>query len=138
MWHGPALSEVLKGISPVAANTRPVASAHSIWEITLHIASWAEIARTRLGPQITRDPPPSKNWPPVPSPSPAVWRQAVERVESSYNDLAMQVEVLEPEALEATVPGRDYTVVAMLRGVIEHGTYHGGQIAILKKALARR
>jgi uncharacterized damage-inducible protein DinB len=138
MWHGPALNEVLKGISPAAAVTRPVASAHSIWELVLHIASWADIVRTRLGPTITRDPPPSKNWPAVPTPSAATWRQAVERLESSYGELADQVAMLDPAALHRTVPGRDYTVIAMLRGVIEHGTYHGGQIAILKKALTHR
>jgi uncharacterized damage-inducible protein DinB len=138
MWHGPALAEVLKGISPAAAATRPVGGAHSIWELVLHIAAWADIARTRLGPSIVRDPVPSKNWPPVPTPSLATWRQAVERVESSYNELATQIASLDGESLRQLVPGRDYTVLTMVRGVIEHGTYHGGQIAILKKALTHR
>ena len=138
MWHGPALSEALVGISPVAANSRPVAGAHSIWELTLHVAGWADIARTRLGPTIMRDPVRSKDWPPAPNPSPATWRIAVEQVESSYNALATQVESLTPYDMGKIVPGRDYTVETMVRGVIEHGTYHCGQIAILKKALARR
>ena len=31
------------------------------------------------------------------------------------------------------VTGLDYTVETLLHGVVEHGTYHGGQIALLKK-----
>lgn len=138
MWHGPAIIELLTGLTYVAANSRPIAGAHTIWEVALHIASWADIARTRLGPTIMRDPIRSKDWPPVPNPSPATWRQAIELVGSSYEALAIQVASLTPDDLTRIVPGRDYTVETMVRGVIEHGTYHGGQIAVLKKALMRR
>lgn len=138
MWHGPAISELLTGLTYVAANSRPIPGAHTIWELVLHVASWADIARTRLGPTIMRDPVRSKDWPAVPTPSAATWRQAIELVGSSYEALAIQVASLAPEDLSRIVPGRDYTVETMMRGVIEHGTYHGGQIAILKKALTRR
>jgi len=36
------------------------------------------------------------------------------------------------------VSGADYSVSNLLHGVIEHGTYHGGQIALLKRALEAR
>lgn len=138
MWHGPSISEALQGLTYVAANSRPIAGAHSIWELALHIASWADIARTRLGPTVMRDPVRSKDWPPVPAPSAAAWRQAVEQIGSAYDALATQVEWLSTDDMGRIVPGRDYTVETMIRGVIEHGTYHGGQIAILRKALTKR
>lgn len=138
MWHGPSINEALDGLTYVAANSRPIPGAHTIWELVLHIASWADIARTRLGPTIMRDPVRSKDWPPVPAPSPSTWRQAVEQVGSAYDALANQVEWLKAEDLARTVPGRDYTVETMIRGVIEHGTYHAGQIAILRRALVKR
>lgn len=34
------------------------------------------------------------------------------------------------------MPGLDYTVSNLLHGVIKHGTYHGGQIALLKRAIS--
>lgn len=34
-WHGPALQEVLNGVSASAAAARPLPHAHSIWEIAL-------------------------------------------------------------------------------------------------------
>jgi hypothetical protein len=45
---------------------------------------------------------------------------------------------MKPEDLQRIVPGRDYTVETMVRGVIEHGVYHAAQVAILKKALVKR
>jgi hypothetical protein len=138
MWHGPSISEAVAGITYAAANSRSVPGAHSIWELTLHIASWADIARSRLGERVMPDPPRSRDWPAVPDPSPSAWRQATEQLWSAYDSLADHVEFFTPEALGKIVPGRDYTVETMIRGVIEHGVYHAGQIAILKKALVRR
>ena len=138
MWHGPSISEALDGVTYVAANSRPIAGAHSIWEIALHIAAWADIARTRLGERALPDPTRARDWPAVPAPSPSAWRQAVEQIGSAYDGLADHTQWLKPEDLARIVPGRDYTVETMLRGVIEHGTYHAGQIAILRKALVKR
>ena len=41
---------------------------------------------------------------------------------------------LDDAALDARVKGLDYPVGILLDGVVEHGTYHGGQIALLRKA----
>jgi hypothetical protein len=138
MWHGPSINDALDGLTYVAANSRPVPGAHSAWEIALHIASWADIVRSRLGEAIMRDPVRSRDWPPVPAPSPSAWRLAVEQIGSAYDALADHVDWLRPEDLSRIVPGRDYTVETMVRGVIEHGAYHAGQIVILRKALVKR
>jgi hypothetical protein len=37
-WHGPAVGEVLAGVSPQAAAARPITGAHSIWELTLRLS----------------------------------------------------------------------------------------------------
>jgi uncharacterized damage-inducible protein DinB len=41
------------------------------------------------------------------------------------------------EHLDQKVVGEEYTIREMLHGVVEHGVYHGGQIAVLKKLVAR-
>ena len=48
MWHGPSLDELLASVSSDQAAARPIAGAHSIWEIVLHVTAWAEIALARL------------------------------------------------------------------------------------------
>ena len=39
-WHGPSVSEVLEGVSATKASQKPLAGAHSIWEILLHKNAW--------------------------------------------------------------------------------------------------
>ena len=36
--------------------------------------------------------------------------------------------------LSERVPGKDYDFRYMLAGAVQHAAYHGGQIALLKKA----
>jgi uncharacterized damage-inducible protein DinB len=132
MWHGPALAEVLDGIEASRARRRPIASAHSIWELVLHVTAWSEIARQRIRGQATGDPTPEQDWPPV-SDADADWPRAIDRLRDTHRLLAAEARLLSDEQLDALVPGLEYSVAALLHGIIEHATYHGGQMALLKK-----
>jgi uncharacterized damage-inducible protein DinB len=136
MWHGPALAEVLDGVTAERATARPIPGAHTIWEIVLHVIAWAEIARDRLKGQSTGDPTPAQDWPPVAAPGPDAWQRAIEQLDTSHRLLAADARELDDGRLDAPVPGLDYSVAILLHGIVEHGTYHGGQIALLKRALA--
>jgi uncharacterized damage-inducible protein DinB len=133
MWHGPALAQVLQPVTHDRAAMRPIPGAHSIWEIVLHVAVWAEIARARLKGQTTGDPTPEEDWPAVSSTSLDDWRIAVERLGFSHRLLAADVREMNDQQLDALVPGLEYSVSVLLHGVVEHGTYHGGQIMILSR-----
>ena len=135
MWHGPALGDVLKDVSYSQARSRPVAGAHTIWEIVLHVTAWAEIARARLRGERLEDPTPHEDWPP-PGATVADWTSAVKRLDESHQALAADVRQLDEQVLAQRIHGLDYTVSTLLHGVIEHSTYHGGQIAILKRGLS--
>jgi uncharacterized damage-inducible protein DinB len=80
------------------------------------------------------DPSPDADWPPIVDASDGAWSRDVERMAASHRSLAALVRTLDDEHLDARAAGQEYSVALMLRGVIEHGTYHGGQIALLKKA----
>jgi uncharacterized damage-inducible protein DinB len=133
MWHGPALTDVLDGVPHERAAARPVLGAHTIWEIVRHITAWAEIARRRVGGEVV-NPTPEQDWPPASEEGREAWARAVERLSTSHRELAAVTRALEDAQLDAAVPGAEYSVSIMLNGVVEHGTYHGGQIALLKKA----
>jgi uncharacterized damage-inducible protein DinB len=136
MWHGSALAEVLAGVTHAEAAARPLANTHTIWELVAHVTAWAEIAHARLKGERIADPTAAEDWPPVPPADEAAWQAAIERLQTSHRELARAVRHLDPATIESKVPGLDYTVSNLLHGVIEHGTYHGGQMALLKKALA--
>jgi len=145
MWHGPALLDVLTGVTCTQALARPLPAAHTIWAIVLHVTAWCEIARQRIRGEATGDPPQEQDWPPVPDAAagasvhaasglPAQWERAVERLAASHRLLAADTRLLDDEKLDALVNGLDYTVGVMLDGIVEHGAYHGGQIALLRKS----
>jgi uncharacterized damage-inducible protein DinB len=135
MWHGPSLAELLRGVSHRQAAARPISGAHTIWEIVRHTIAWAEIARARLRGERTGDPSPEEDWPPVGAVTAEEWAATVSRLHETHQALAMDVRQLDDAVLDGRVTGLDYTVATLVRGVVEHGTYHGGQIALLKRAL---
>jgi uncharacterized damage-inducible protein DinB len=130
MWHGPALLEVLDGVDAARARARPIPGAHSIWEIVRHVTAWADIARQRIHGEALGDPTAEQDWPPIGDD----WAQDLERLKDSHRRLAADVRQLDDAALEARVNTLEYPVGILLDGVVEHGTYHGGQIGLLKKA----
>ena len=148
MWHGAALDELLADVSPEQASARPIPGAHSIWEIVLHVTAWAEIALARVHGHRTGDPAPEEDWPFVPMPGSdpnwgsdpetldpvSAWQAAREQLRESYRTLATDTRRLDEATIAANVPGLPYSLSNLLHGVIEHGTYHGGQIALLKRA----
>ena len=42
-WHGPALMELLDGVDAKTAAARPIATAHSIWELVVHLTGWERV-----------------------------------------------------------------------------------------------
>lgn len=135
MWHGPSLVDLVGDVTAEQAAARPVAGAHSIWELVLHIITWMEIVRERLHGAEPVEATAERDWPKVTDTSAEAWRDTVERLKEANRLLADDVRALPDSSFSERVPGRDYGLGVMLRGVVEHDTYHGGQIAILKKAL---
>jgi uncharacterized damage-inducible protein DinB len=134
MWHGPALRELLSDVSSEEAAHHPLTGLHSIWEIVAHLAAWVEIAGRRLqGEQ--GEPSEAVNWLAVSLMTRDAWKIMLEALWRIHQELAQAVNCLTADQLSATLPGRNHSVQAMLQGIVEHDAYHGGQIAVLKRAL---
>jgi uncharacterized damage-inducible protein DinB len=133
-WHGPAVRELLADVSAARAAARPLSTAHSIWEIVLHIATWEGVVRRRLQGETVADLPPEQDWPAVRDTSEAAWRQALHDLEQAHGALHEAIARSNEAHLADTVPGKDHSVYLMLHGIIQHDLYHAGQIAVLKKA----
>ena len=138
MWHGPALLEILKDVSPDAAAARLTPETHSIWELVLHTTAWAEIAHARLHGDARPSPAPAEDFPAPPVTTTENWKAAVARLSASYHALARAVGAMTEADLAKPVKtsGGSSSAETMIRGVVEHGTYHGGQMALLKRAQA--
>jgi uncharacterized damage-inducible protein DinB len=137
VWHGPSIGELLETIVATDAAAYPIAEAHSIWELVLHMTSWAGLVQGRLSlatPLL--EPTDAEDWPAQPATQTSdAWQTAIRDLASSYRRLAAEVRTLHVDTLTKRVPSRQHTVKMMLQGVVEHAAYHGGQIALLRRAV---
>jgi len=131
-WHGDSLFEILERVTAERAAARPVANAHSIWELVLHIAAWDDVALRRMG-GAAAELSDAENFPPVTNASETAWRAALAAVRQRHERLVAAVAALPDSRLLEMVPGKDYTFYYLLHGVVQHELYHAGQIALLKK-----
>jgi len=133
-WHGPALMEALKNVDAKLANARPIAGAHTIWELALHVAAWEEVILRRLqGEALTLSA--AKNFPKIRDASEAAWKQALALVRRRHEELVKRIRAFPEKRLGEQVPGKKYDIYTMLHGATQHVIYHAGQIVLLKKAV---
>ena len=131
-WHGPSVLELLANVTEAQAAAKPLAGAHSIWEIVLHITAWVDAARRRVEgdeAKLTAE----QDWPAVRETGEAAWKAAGEGMRNAHQALDETILQLEESRLNDRVPGQQYSVYFLLHGVVQHDLYHAGQIAILKK-----
>lgn len=134
-WHGPALMEILEGVDAHTAAARPLAAGHSIWELVLHVAAWERVISKRIqGQALTLSD--EENFGHVRQTDEAQWRQALQTLKTHHDELIRLTSSLKEAQLNERVPGKDYDFRFMLAGAVQHAAYHGGQIALLKRARA--
>jgi uncharacterized damage-inducible protein DinB len=138
-WHGPTVLALLEGVSAAQAATRPVASAHSIWELVQHIDAWerACIRRLKGDPAYLTD---EEDWPAVTDTSETAWTRTKGHLVDTHRELLEAIGNLKDADLDRPIiddPTAPYaSIYVTLHGGVQHDLYHAGQIAILKKALS--
>jgi uncharacterized damage-inducible protein DinB len=137
-WHGPSVLSLLNGVTAEQAAAHPIPGAHSIWELTLHIAAWEDACRRRLEgdpAQLADD----ENFPPITDTSEASWEAAKQKLIDVHQRLLDVLAGVDDARLDqpimesAEIPFSSAYVT--LHGGVQHSLYHAGQIAILKKAI---
>ena len=132
-WHGPAVMEILDDVDAKTAAARPIHTAHCIWELVIHLAGWEQVVTRRLrGETATLSN--EQNFGHLEHATDAAWQNAVASLRRNHAELIKTVSALPESKLNDRVPGKDYDVRFMLHGAVQHAAYHGGQIAILKRA----
>jgi uncharacterized damage-inducible protein DinB len=134
-WHGPAVLETLEGLSPEQAHARPIAGAHTVWELVLHLSGTYRLVLRRLrgdGSPLT----PAEDWPLMPAPTEENWRETVRTLRGLNDDLRAAVRAFPAERLDQPlVAAPPYTAYTQFIGLTQHDLYHAGQISLLKRAL---
>lgn len=138
-WCGPSLLEALEGVNAAQAAARPLARAHSIWEIVAHLSGWKRTVHQRLEGQPVRLPE-EGDWPRVADTSEQSWQQTLLQLKARHDALLAAVRGLDEARLEDVLitessreTGGGVSCYVTLHGAAQHDLYHGGQISLLKK-----
>ena len=134
-WHGPALSELIKGVTAEQAAARPVEGAHSIWESVAHVEAWERAILRRLGGDPAQIYDTEEDWPAAGEVSERAWRKTLERLTKTYLALRDAVLGLDDAELDEPILPNMSTRYVSLHGVVQHTLYHAGQIALVRKWL---
>lgn len=132
-WHGPSLREILDGVTAEQAARKPIKSAHSIWELVLHISAWEGAVLKSLEGEYVENLG-EGDWPAVADTGDAPWQATLATLESQHLKLRDAVAHLEEGRLHEPLDEGKPSAYFTIHGVIQHTLYHAGQIALLKKA----
>jgi uncharacterized damage-inducible protein DinB len=137
-WHGPSVLALLDGVTAAQAAAYPIPGAHSIWELTLHIAAWERACLRRLNgdPAQLTD---AEDWEAVNDISETAWEQTKQQLIDNHRELLDALATVDESRLNEPImthPNiRFSSTYVTLHGGVQHDLYHAGQIAMLKKAL---
>jgi len=133
-WHGPPLMEILDGVDARTAAAKPIPGAHSIWEIVLHLTGTQKVLLRRL----RGDPhelTPEEDWPPVPEPTEAAWRETIDLLRQQEKQFRRVIGGFPDDQLDRPLNPGGSSAYNNFHGHVQHNLYHAGQIMLLKKAV---
>lgn len=134
-WHGLPLDALLEDVTREQAAAHPIAGAHSIWEIALHLTAWHDTVTERLrGDPVVQ--PRVGDWPTVPETTDKMWRATREALSHSARRLGEAIAHATADQLDRRPPPSESTTYETCHGAVQHDLYRAGQIAVLKKALS--
>jgi uncharacterized damage-inducible protein DinB len=130
-YYGPSVLGALENVTAEVVARKPRWSAHSIWELVLHLTAELDYARAviqgRAGPWIEGE----TTWPAFIDTSAAAWKEAIQELKKANRALVRAVKQLDDSILDENpirVRGPFYL---MLHGTMQHSIYHAGQISLL-------
>jgi uncharacterized damage-inducible protein DinB len=141
-WHGPAVLDAIRDVTSAQAASRPIPGAHTVYELTHHIAAWIGETTSRL----------QGNAPGMPGDGDfpdrsatvddAAWADACARLDRRQAELLEAVAAFDADRLDESVDPKNkknadgpVSYRALLTGIAQHSAYHAGQIVLLRKAL---
>lgn len=138
-WFGPSVSVLLGDVDFSSASRVAAGEPHSIAQIVFHMAVWARYAAYRFSGGEPRELD-EANWPETSEVDDAAWTAAREGLLGAYERAACALLAMAPEQLDAVddstpvdADGVPVTLRRVAAGLAQHGAYHAGQIAVIKR-----
>lgn len=137
-WHGPAIDELLKGITAEQAAARPFDGSHNIRELVAHVEAWERAILRRLNGDPAQIYNTEEDWSPDEDMSEEAWAAARRKLTETYVALREAVLALDDAGLDEPIFPNMSTRYVSLHGAVQHTLYHAGQIALVRKMFGRK
>ena len=136
-WYGTSTQSILSMIPYEKVNTVPPGFKKSIAIILRHMLAWRLFTIAKLGGEADyRIPEDSvQNWNYAGVENKKQWEQLLRDLQESQARLVSTLNGLSDTDLDTPVPGSTYNKDYLIRGIIQHDTFHLGQIALLMRGL---
>lgn len=130
-WVADNLEKKIFYLTPIVAMKKVEGHSHSIAELVRHITAWRNFVVQKLtgndGYDIEID---SADWP-----EPAGWDSTREEFAVCHQNIINAISNFPVEKLGNKVPGRNYSFMFLINGIVEHDYYHYGQIGSVLSAI---
>lgn len=131
-WVADNLDKKIFSLTPIVAMKKVEGYSHSIAELVRHITIWRNFVVQKLmgndGYDIEIDS--SSDWP-----EPEEWDITREEFDACHQNMINAISNFPVERLNTKVPGRDYSFIFLINGIVEHDYYHYGQIGSVLSAV---
>lgn len=134
-WHGPSVSEALRGVDVAMATARAAPGVHTIAELTAHLEFTQQVVLERLEGRgrLTSD---EESWPAVLHPlCDAEWWALRRRLHDGASALEKAISAFPSERLDGPLMEGGSSAINNLLGHAQHNAYHAGQIMLIRKLM---
>ena len=132
-WYGNSVLTSLSTVSAMKATVR-INKSYNIAELVAHMAAWRRYTLAMLTNKYDYSVSPEDNFPEINEITSEKW----ENLKTQLNELQIKLAEAFENALvnldiNAKVPGKSFTWLDLLYGLIHHDVYHIGQINLIQK-----
>ena len=133
-WVTDKLGKIVFSYSSSVAFKKVDNHTHSVAEQLAHIIAWRNFVVQKLTGNDNFN---IEDNSPADWPKPSEWNALGREYESCHQELLAAIKNFPVEQLESQVPGRSYSYLYLINGILEHDYYHFGQINSLLAAIKR-
>lgn len=132
-WLGVSIKDTLDSITAEVAVSHPIEQCNSIWQIVRHMVEWQKTIIRRMNGETV--PSPEHNYIfAVQKASPPAWKQLLNEMDEVRQQLLEAIRKFDFAKLNSPEPYGTVTFFELLYGLLQHDSYHLGQIVLLAKA----
>lgn len=132
-WIDITIMGTLRSITAKQAAAK-IGGLNSIWQIVNHMISWrnALIARVKDKPVAY----PNNNYiAEIKNTTPKAWKDTLKKFEKSQKSIISFLNKSKDPLLEKVSPTSGYSYYELVLAILQHDTYHIGQIVLIKKMI---